>query len=244
VAHAWMPGARCIRAGTDGGPLQGGAPRAVWLTLGGDGRKVSVLSAAQRLVQYGRSCHLVWDPLTGEIVQLISVLRAGCALGAPERLDVDPDHGPPRLARVNAEGRICVQIGVLGRPWEPFTDGPMVGLAAILNWMDSWNIPRQWPAGRPVPFRDPDRPRSRALWARGGHFGASQVPGCDSLGPGGIDTEQVTGTGVVPVCAVSAHALAASAQADASGTMTAAALRLGHLPERDVTSAALTSASR
>ena len=244
MAHAWMPGARCIRAGTDGGPLQGGAPRAVWLTLGGDGRKVSVLSAAQRVVQYDHPCHLVWDPLTGEIVQLISVLRAGCALGAPERLDVVPDLGPSGPARVNAEGRICVQIGVLGRPWEPFTNGPMAGLAAILNWLDSWNVPRQWPAGRPVPFRDPDRPRSRALWARGGHFGASQVPGCDSLGPGDIDTERVTGTHVVPVCAVPSHEFAASARAGAPETMAPAGLRLDDLPEHDVASARLTAASR
>ena len=34
MAHAWMPEARRIRADTDGGPLIGGAPRAVWLTLG------------------------------------------------------------------------------------------------------------------------------------------------------------------------------------------------------------------
>jgi len=237
VAHAWMPGARRIRAVTDGGPLQGGAPRTVWLTLGADGRAVSVLSAAQRLIQYGRPCHLVWDPLTGEMVQLIPVLRAGCALGAPERLDVCADQGPVRLPRVNAEGRICVQIGVLGRPWEPFTNGPMAGLAAILNWLDSWNVPRRWPAGRPVPFHDPDRPRSRALWARGGHFGASQVPECDSIGPGAIDTERVTGTHAVPVPAVPSRVLAAPVHAGV-------ALGLDHLPEPDVTAAELIAATR
>jgi hypothetical protein len=68
----------------------------------------------------------------------------------------------------------------------------MMGLGAILGWLDSWQIPRRWPAGQPAPFRQLTRPRSRALWARGGHYGASQVPECDNLGPGGIDIDQLT----------------------------------------------------
>jgi hypothetical protein len=68
----------------------------------------------------------------------------------------------------------------------------MIGLGAILGWLDSWQIPRRWPAGPPAPFRQLNRPRSRALWARGGHYGASQVPGCDSIGPGGIDIDHLT----------------------------------------------------
>ena len=30
------------------------------------------------------------------------------------------------------------------------------------------------------------------MWARGGHFGASQVPECNNLGPGGIDIDHLT----------------------------------------------------
>jgi hypothetical protein len=92
---------------------------------------------------------------------------------------------------VNREGRLCVQIGVLGSPREPFTSYQMLGLGEILAWLDSWHIPRRWPAGAPTPFRTAARPRSRAQWALGGHFGASQVPDCDSVGPGGIDIDQI-----------------------------------------------------
>src|SRR5262249_2679512 len=145
-----MPGARRIRAETDGGPLKGGAPRAVWLTLGTAPRAVSIQSAAQRLVSERRPCHLVWDAATGDIVQLISILRAGRALGAPEKLDWDPDRVPRSPGNVNTEGRICVQIGVLGHPAEPFTGGPLAGLGAIVGWLDSWSVPRSWPAGRPA----------------------------------------------------------------------------------------------
>jgi len=154
----------------------------VWLTLGADPRIVSVWSAAQRLNQEDRPTHLVWDPLSGDIAQLLPIVRAGCALGMPEYLDYEPDRAPPRPASVNREGRLCVQIGVLGTPREPFTSFQMIGLAAILGWL----------AGQPAPYRQQARPRSRALWARGGHFGASQVPECDNIGPGGIDIDHLT----------------------------------------------------
>ena len=218
MAHAWMPGARRIRADTDGGPLNGGAPRAVWLTLGTAPRTVSIQSAAQRLVGECRPCHLVWDPVTGDIVQLISILRAGRALGAPEQLDWDPDRvatvpGAPR--NVNAEGRVCAQIAVLGYPEEPFTDGPMVGVDAIVEWLDSWGISRRWPAGEPMSCLATGAERSRALWARGGHFGASQVPGCGHAGPGAIDIHRLTG---------SHHGLSARSARDLAASLAAAAV--------------------
>ena len=209
MAHAWMPEAMRIRAEADGGALGGGAPRAVWLTLGSLADAVSVQSAAQRLVAERRPCHLVWNPTTGEIAQLISVLRAGRALGAPDRLDWA--HAPTGLRRrpenVNAEGRVCVQIGVLALAAEPFTNGPLIGVEAILSWLDSWGVPRRWPGGQPGGWADGGRRAdradradegaegSRAVWARGGHFGASQVPGCGHVGPGAIDIHRLTGSG-------------------------------------------------
>jgi hypothetical protein len=199
VAHAWMPEARRIRAETDGGPLKGGAPRAVWLTLGTTPRAVSIQSAAQRLISERRPCHLIWDPVTGDIAQLVSILRAGCALGAPEKLDWDPDRVRSSPENVNTEGRICVQIGVLGHPAEPFTGGPLAGLDAIVGWLDSWSVPRRWPAGRPASCRAVSAERSRVLWARGGHFGASQVPDCENAGPGAIDVDLLTGAHVLQV---------------------------------------------
>lgn len=197
MAHAWMPEAVRIRAGMDGGPMIGGAPRAVWLSLGTAPGAVSVQSAAQRLIVERRPSHLIWDPSTGDIAQLISVLRAGCALGAVDHLDWSPGRIRTDPEDVNAEGRICVQVGVLGHPSHPFTSGPLVGIETIVRWLDSWGVSRRWPTGRPEGYRidlsaRADR-RSRAAWARGGHFGASQVPGCDNTGPGAIDIDRITG---------------------------------------------------
>ncbi|HEY5398777.1 MAG TPA: hypothetical protein VIL16_25695 [Trebonia sp.] len=191
MAHAWMPEAMRIRAEADGGALGGGAPRVVWLTLGSLANSVSVQSAAQRLVAEHRPCHLVWNPMTGEIAQLISVLRAGRALGAPDRLDWTPVRIHRRPENVNAEGRVCVQIGVLAVEAEPFTDGPLIAVEAIMSWLDSWGVPRRWPGGQPGSWTE----SSRAAWARGGHFGASQVPGCAHAGPGAIDIHRLTGSG-------------------------------------------------
>jgi len=193
VAYAWMPGARRIRARADGGQMQGGAPRVVWLTLGVDPRAISVTSAAQRLIDEGRPCHLVWNPLTGEIAQLLPIVSAGRMLGTREHLSYDP-HTPHPMPSVNREGRLCVQIGVLGLAKEPFTGYPIINHNDITEWLDSWHIPRRWPAGQPAPYRQTERPRSRALWALGGHYGASQVPETSSIGPGCIDIEQLTGS--------------------------------------------------
>jgi hypothetical protein len=207
-----MPEAMRIRADADGGVLGGGAPRVVWLTLGSLASAVSVQSAAQRLVAEHRPCHLVWNPATGEIVQLISVLRAGRALGAPDRLDWTPVRIHRRSENVNTEGRVCVQIGVLALAAEPFTNGPLIGVEAIVSWLDSWGVSRRWPGGQPgnstdggrLGGRSTGRPSvgavggadgSRAIWARGGHFGASQVPGCAHAGPGAIDIHRLTGSG-------------------------------------------------
>jgi hypothetical protein len=203
VADAWMPDARCIRSATDGGMMQGGAPRAVWLTLDTDPRAVSVISVAQRLNEQRRPCHLIWDPVTGNLIQMLPIVRAARALGTREHVFYEPPSGEPEeSAGVNREGRLCVQIGVLASATEPFTSCPMTRLSEILRWLDSWQIPRCWPAGQPAQFRQAEqRPRSRAKWARGGHFGASQVPDCLSLGPGGIDIDQLTGAGTGTVSA-------------------------------------------
>jgi hypothetical protein len=213
-----MPGVGHLRTAADGGHLKGGAPRVVWQVLDANPAVISARSAAERLSDIGRSGHLTWNPLTGEIIQLISVLRAGRSLGGPEGLSplapgcaedsgakpvsaghtsAGPAAGEPavadQVAGVNAEGRLCVQICVLAFSSDPFTAGPLAGLRDIMDWLDSWRIPRCWPAGPPTPAAEQTGCGSRRLWARGGHFGASQVPDWAATGPGAIDIGRLTG---------------------------------------------------
>jgi hypothetical protein len=203
-----MPGAARTRAASDGGALKGGAPRTVWQALGSDPRVVTARSASQRLLDFGRPSHLVWNPLDGEIVQLIPITRAARSLGWPEGPDELPRFRagwpqqacPPELpadgppSEINREGRLCVQICVVAFAWEPFTSGPMTGLQEILDWLDSWHMPRTWPAGRPAPYPHGHATfRNRRQWSRGGHFGASQVPEWTATGPGAVDVSRLTG---------------------------------------------------
>lgn len=220
MTYAWLPGAERVQTPADGGCMKGGAPRAVWLVLYADPMLVSARSAAVSLIKIGRPGHLVWNPSTGDMAQLIPVVRGARALGWGHRsgqpraartagrqswgaepyvapgADVGPavPSAPDGLAAVNTEGRICAQIVVIGRSWIPFTDGPLARADEIVSWLDSWRIPRSWPAGPPASFPFAVAVRNiRRDWARGGHFGASQVPGNARPDPGAIDIELLTG---------------------------------------------------
>jgi hypothetical protein len=241
VTDAWMPGAERIPAPADGGAMKGGAPRAVWLPVHANPLVLPARAVAERLIQLGRPSHLVWNPVSGEVAQLIPAIRAARALGWLEGqgwLDgpgwaagpdgargTDRTRGPASsaaeptapaardgLAAINTEGRVCVQIAVLSQVWWPFTEGPAERLQEIVTWLDSWQVARTWPAGRPARFPGPGPavagrrlaprtltvqaeaagagPGGRRNWAQGGHFAAVQVPGCAAAGAGHIELDR------------------------------------------------------
>ncbi|MFC0863271.1 hypothetical protein ACFHYQ_13300 [Sphaerimonospora cavernae] len=179
MAQAWLPGTSRLPSLEDSGAMLGGAPRTVWFIWPADPQAVSAKSVAQRLIQLDRPSHLVWNPVTGEIVQLLPPTRAACGLVG--------DRG--------RNGRVCVQIRVIGSTHEPFTDTKLDGLDDILEWLDSWEVPRRWPCGPPLPYpHSLMADRSCRLWALGGHFGHSQVPGTREGDPGSIDISRILGT--------------------------------------------------
>ena len=104
MTDAWMPGAERLSAAADGGGLKGGAPRAVWLVLHADPMTVSARAAAERLIELGRPRHLVWNPLSGDVAQLIpgGPGRAGARLG---RRPAAGGPGQRAWAGVRAPGR-------------------------------------------------------------------------------------------------------------------------------------------
>jgi hypothetical protein len=118
---------------------------------------------------------------------------------------------------------------VLALASEPFTNGPLIGVDSIMGWLDSWGVARRWPDGQPPAWPGGGKTSgktsggpgggsgSRAAWARGGHFGASQVPGCGHAGPGAIDIHRLTGNG-------SHHGLSVRSARDLSATLAAAPL--------------------
>jgi hypothetical protein len=248
LGDAWMPGAGYVQASADGGELRGGAPRVVWQTLETDPRLVSSRSAAQCLDQLGRAPHLVWNPLTGEAVQLIPLLRAGRALGGPDGLITAGVHLHGEAARVNREGRLCVQIAVIGFAKEPFTNGPMAGLDLILSWLESWRIPQDWPAGPPAAFASAQAaPRCRRQWARGGHFGGSQVPECCATGPGAVEIKLLASCATDLAIEITRRAREGAAARDTAAprrdkaTARGAQIHIGRRHEQEDADAQLTS---
>ena len=84
MTDAWMARAERIPAPADGGTMKGGAPRAVWLPVYADPLVLPARAVAERLIELGRPSHLVWNPVSGEVAQLIPAVRAARALGWPE----------------------------------------------------------------------------------------------------------------------------------------------------------------
>ncbi len=186
MAKAWMPGAERIDGGTRRTAVGIGAPRAVWTVTGTDPSLWSAREEALRMAQEGRAPHLVWNPLTGTVAQVLAATRrSGIVPGHAGQYGWSPDHGD--------EGRVCLVVAVVSTEKEPFTDGPLVGLAPILDWLGSWGVPERWPAGPPGVWGEqrPSSEEAARVWSCGGHFGHDQVPHSLATAPGTVDPERV-----------------------------------------------------
>lgn len=164
-----MPGAERFGGGTSTRTAPGiGAPRAVWTVTGSDPGAWSAREEAQRLVNEEREAHLVWNPLTGDVVQtLAATCRGRLPLGGTRQYELYHDHGH--------EGRVCLVVAVVSSGETPFTDGPLHGLSPILTWLDSWGVERIWRA-------DPVGPVAGTVDAgsREKRSGEARVPGTGS----------------------------------------------------------------
>lgn len=183
MASLWLPGAKIVNALKDSGALTGSLKKVVWHTTENDPTKTTAYNVALYLNRVGSQCHIVWNPYTGEIVQMIPANRGGRAL-------MNRAGG----VETNTSGGIVIQIEVVGRAVEPFTSGPMKNFDKIISWLRSLGIPDVWPAGDLEPYpASYGGVRSTSDWNKSGHFGHSQVPENDHGDPGNIDQNKITG---------------------------------------------------
>lgn len=182
----WIPGAKVLAAHKDATP-QGGPRKAIWHTTENDPNTTSALTIAKYLNRIGSQVNLVWNPVTGEMVQMIPANRAGRGL-----------QNYAGGVETNRGGSIVFQIEVVGQAKNPWTNGPCVGLKKITDFLEQLGIPEVWPAGDLEPYpASYGGSRSTAAWARSGHFGHSQVPENSHGDPGDINQAKVfTGTSV------------------------------------------------
>lgn len=156
------------------------APTQMWGQMTGDGdtRKCvwhtsesdpgSIQGVVNWVQQQGSQYTLVWDPTTGEVVQLLPADVGARAL--------KNDGSFP----TNRYGDICIQVCVVGRAAKnPLTKGkPMKGRRELLKWIDKWGVPRA---------ALPQTRRSRRVWKRSGHTTHKACPGNDHVDPGKVD---------------------------------------------------------
>lgn len=169
ILPAVLPSAHQYANGfvADGGSMVGGPPRVTWHTT--ESSPGSMDGVIAWLVARKSAAHLVWDPSTGEIVQLIRADRAARALEHPA--------GTPET---NRAGAVNVQIEVIGHAADPFTQYLMLGHDVLLAWLDELGVPRRWV--------DVDARMSWAEWnAYAGHCGHRHVPGQTHTDPGAIN---------------------------------------------------------
>ncbi|MER5932574.1 peptidoglycan-binding protein LysM [Streptomyces sp. NPDC002054] len=182
----WIPGVIRLGDGVIGGAMDtpGNPPRVVHHTTESPAGGRYLESIGSYLLNVAAEPQLIYCPVTDRVGQFGPLDKSGRAL----RND--------GARRTNREGRVCIQIEVLGRAHQPWTTGwdpaQKPGWQKILAAARSWGVPDEFPAGPPAPYPGPDKPRSRSVWqSRGGYFGHVDVPGNDHGDPGAIDTAKV-----------------------------------------------------
>ena len=184
----WIPGAMIIHAVKDGGSMLGGNPRVTWHTTENDPARTSAKAVANYLNSTGNTVHVVWNPVTGQIVQMIPTNRAGRGL-----------KNTAGGVETNRKGSVNIQIEVVARAAKPFTQYACRNLDVIVKWLRSLGIKDVFPGGAPKSYPASaglgNGDRSTVAWAQNGHFGHSQVPENSHGDPGAISVAKILTAG-------------------------------------------------
>ncbi|BCK73996.1 hypothetical protein Srufu_079490 (plasmid) [Streptomyces libani subsp. rufus] len=161
-------------------------PRFTWHTTESPAGSSYLTSIGAYLIRVGAEPQVIYDPVTDRLGQFGPLNQSGRAL----RND--------GARRTNREGKVNIQVEVLGRAASPWTKGfdpaDKPNFRKLLAAGRAWGIPDTWPAGKPPAYPSGSDARSRSIWqSKAGHYGHSQVPGNDHGDPGAIDTSKVPG---------------------------------------------------
>ncbi|MPY44664.1 peptidoglycan-binding protein [Streptomyces phyllanthi] len=162
----------------------GNPPRLVHHTTESPAGGSYLESVGSYLIRVAAEPQLIYCPVTDRVGQFGPLNHSGRALRN--------DGG----RRTNREGRVCVQIEVLGRAAQPWTrdwdPAKKPGWQKIMAAARSWGVPDVFPAGPPAKYPGGSKSRSRTIWqSKGGHFSHGDIPGNDHGDPGAIDIEKV-----------------------------------------------------
>ncbi|MCF1592369.1 peptidoglycan-binding domain-containing protein [Streptomyces muensis] len=182
----WISGAIRLGDGSIGGAMDtpGNPPRVVHHSTESPAGSKYLESVGSYLIRVASEPQLIYCPVTDRVGQFGPLNQSGRAL----RND--------GTRRTNREGRVCIQIEVLGYAKSPWTNGwdpaKKPGWQKILSAARSWGVPDVFPAGPPAKYPGAGKARSRSVWqSKGGHFSHGDVPGNDHQDPGAISTVKV-----------------------------------------------------
>jgi hypothetical protein len=161
-------------------------PRTTWHTTESPAGTAYFYSVAAYLIRVGAEPQVIYDPDTDLIGQFGPLTQSARAL----RND--------GTRRTNREGKVNIQVEVLGRAALPWTKGfapaTKPNFRKLLAAGRAHGVPDVWPAGKPPATAAAATKRDRSTWQnKGGHYGHSQIPGQNHWDPGGIDTTVVPG---------------------------------------------------
>ena len=169
----------------------GNPPRVTEHTTESPAGKSYFYSVAAYLMRIGAEPQVIYDPVSDLLGQFGPLTQSARAL---------KNDGS---RRTNREGRVNIQIEVLGRAASPWTKGFDKSKKPNYRKFEAacraHGVPDVWPAGKPVGTASAAArgERSRTTWqTKGGYYGHSQVPGNDHWDPGAIDTDIVPGKAV------------------------------------------------
>ena len=130
----WYSGATRYPVGS-AGSLTGGPKKCTLHVTVNDPNKTSAMDVAKWMADNkpGSGYTLIYHPLTGECVQMLPANGSAKALS-------NPSGG----VETNKRGSVHIQISVVANVKPPFTQYLLPGWEKLLNWVDSWGIPRTW----------------------------------------------------------------------------------------------------
>ncbi|MFF6903501.1 peptidoglycan-binding protein [Streptomyces hydrogenans] len=161
-------------------------PRMTWHTTESPAGKSYFYSVAAYLIRVGAEPQVIYDPDSDLLGQFGPLTQSGRAL----RNDGS--------RRTNREGKVNIQVEVLGKASKPWTNGfnpaKKPNYRKLIAAGRAHGIPDDWPAGKPAASPSVSKKRDRTTWqTKGGHYGHCDVPGNDHWDPGAIDTTIVPG---------------------------------------------------
>ncbi|MER7707252.1 peptidoglycan-binding protein [Kitasatospora sp. NPDC097605] len=181
-----------------GGQAIGGAmdhpesgPRVTWHTTECPSGSGYFTSMGSYLISAGTEPQVLYDPASDRLGQFGPLTRSGRAL----RND--------GTRRTNREGAVNIQVEVVARAGQPWTDGfdpsQKPNFQRLLAAARAHGVPDDWPAGPPVGSPSAPSNRSRQVWqTKAGHYGHCHVPGNDHWDPGALDIAKVPGGAAAP----------------------------------------------